>query len=151
MGIFRCAGVIFGVLLLTGGSLAQAAGHRDAQAVDALGRMDAYTDGMSYFTVEMESYTDAAIDNSLVISNPSRSVVTVDRSGSLRSFTETGRQTQEIYFRDGELVLYSSRHNAYSRSEVPQELGEALLFALSEFQLETPAMALARELPGALR
>jgi hypothetical protein len=127
--------------LVCGVTHAQVApGHRDAEAVAVLEAMDAYTESLQHFTVQVQSFNDAAIDSSLVIANPSSSEVVVDRPGSLRSITSDGVNTSQIYLHDGEFTLYSDRHNAYANSDVPGDLDEALLFALSEFQVETPLL-----------
>jgi hypothetical protein len=102
--------------------------------------MDAYTASMKQFQITAESYNDARLDELTVVSNPSATVLTVDRSGSMHSATNDGLHTSEIYFHKGVLTLYSNKHNFYSRTEVPEDLEEALLFALEEFDVETPLL-----------
>jgi hypothetical protein len=142
MGVFTRA-VAALATLVAGVALAEVApGHRDAEAIDVLKAMDAHTASMNYFTVSVESFTDAAIGTSLVISNPTESEVVVDRSGSLRSITSDGLHTSQIYVHDGKLTLFSDKNNAFSTADIPTELDGALLFALSEFQVETPLLDL---------
>ena len=133
--------VLFAVISTT--AFAQfAPGHRDAEAIRVLSSMDGYTESMERFAVHIESYADAVIGTSMVISNPSSSEILVDRSGSLRSSTNDGAHTSVIYIHDGELTLYSNKDNVYAKAEVPEELEEALMFALTEFEVETPLLDL---------
>ena len=110
----------------------------DAEAVKVIKQMDAYTGSMDKFVIEAESYTDATIGAGLVISNPSTSVVTVDRSGSLHSIRKSAAQASEIYLHKGNLTVYTSKNKFFTRAKVPAELREGLEFALEEFDVETP-------------
>ena len=115
----------------------------DADAVEVLKKMDAYTASMKQFQITAESYYDARLDELTVVSNPSATVLTVDRTGSMHSMhsaTNDGLHTSEIYLHKGVLTLYSNKHNFYSRAEVPEDLEVALLFALEEFDVETPLL-----------
>ncbi len=113
----------------------------DAEAVEILRKMDAYTASMQQVEVTLESYTDHDI-GMVTVSNPSKTKIVVDRSSSLHSVTDSALRTSEIFFHDGELVIFSNEHNFYTRSDTPDELDEALIFALDEFGVETPALDL---------
>jgi hypothetical protein len=110
----------------------------DARAVEVLRQMDAYTDSMEKFVIKTESYNDASIGAGLIISNPSVSRVSVDRSGSLHSISKSGSHTNEIYLHKGKLTVFSAEHKFYTRAEAPMVLSEGLIFALEEFGVETP-------------
>jgi hypothetical protein len=110
----------------------------DAEAVEVLKQMDAYTDSMKKFVIKAESYTDATIGAGLVVSNPITSVVSVDRSGSLHSVSQSGSQTNEIYLNKGNLTVYTSEHKFFTHATVPEDLKKGLLFALEKFDVETP-------------
>jgi hypothetical protein len=103
--------------------------------------MDAYTESMEQFEVTLESYTDHELAGQIV-SNPSTSRITVDRSGSLLSVTQGVLRKTEIYFHDAVLSVFSDEHDFYTRTDVPDELDEALIFALDEFDVETPGLDL---------
>ncbi len=120
------------------------AGHtkRDAKAVKVLQQMDAYTDSMGKFIIEAESYNDASIGAGLIISNPFKSRISVDRSGSLHSISKSGSETSEIYLHKGVLTVYSNEHMFFTRTDVPKALSEGLMFALDEFDVETPLLDL---------
>ncbi len=116
--------------------------NRDEKAVEVLKQMDAYTDSMENFVIEAESYNDASIGAGLVISNPYKSRVAVDRSGSMHSISKSGTQTSEIYLHKGVLTVYSGEHKYFTRVDVPKGLKEGLMFALEEFDVETPILDL---------
>jgi hypothetical protein len=116
--------------------------HREAKAVEVLKQMDAYTDSMQKFVIKAESYNDASIGAGLVISNPFKSRVAVDRSGSMHSISKSGSQTSEIYLHKGELTVFSNEHKYYTRADVPKTLTEGLIYALEEFDVETPILDL---------
>lgn len=48
--------------------------------------------------------------------------------------------TSEIYLDKGVLTVFSNKHNYYARARVPEDLEQALLFALEEFEVETPLL-----------
>ena len=115
---------------------------QDAKAIEILKQMDAYTDSLGKFEIKAESYLDAGIDDGLVISNASETQVSVDRSGSMHSISRSGSQTDEIYFHNGTLTVYSGKHKFYSNARVPEALDAGLMFALEELDVETPLMDL---------
>ena len=82
----------------------------DSEAIEVLRAMDAYTESMEQFEVTLESYTDHELAGQIV-SNPSTSRITVDRSGSLLSVTQGVLRKTEIYFHDGVLSVFSDEHD----------------------------------------
>jgi len=114
----------------------------DAEAVEVIKQMDAYLESMQEFVVTTESYTDSEITGRMIISSPSVAKVSVDRSGSLHSVARDEKQTSEIFIHDGELIVFTDEHNYYTRTDIPDDLSEALEFALEEFDVETPALDL---------
>jgi hypothetical protein len=125
------------------GALAQSSHPNwDPAAVDVLKKMNAYTASMKQLEVTAEAYTDHEITGPVVISNPSMSKITVDRSGSLHSVTRNARQTSEIFVHEGVLTVFTDEHNYYTRTDVPEDLDEALEFALEKFDVEMPAFDL---------
>ncbi len=117
--------------------------HWDAKAVGVLRQMDDYTDSMDKFVIKAESYLDASIGSGRIISNATRTRISVDRSsGSLHSFTNDGKHTREIFLHKGGLIVYSGKQKFYTRADVPEDLDKGLMFALEEFNVETPAQDL---------
>ena len=114
----------------------------DAKAVEVIRQMDAYTDAMENFVIKAESYNDASIGTGMVISNPFKSRVSVSRSGSMHSISKSGSQTNEIFLHKGMLTLYTDEHKFFTRATVPEALDEGLMFALDEFDVETPLLDL---------
>ena len=114
----------------------------DAKAVEVLKQMDAYTDSMQKFIVKTDSYSDASIGPGMVISNPFTTRIAVERPGSLHAVTKSGELTSEIYLAEGKLTVYSSDKNLYAHQDVPEPLSDGLLYALEEFDVETPLLDL---------
>ena len=141
---FSIRAIFIMMTTLLGGAVAFAQSAHpnwDSEAIEVLKQMDAYTASMQQFEVTLESYTDHDIGIA-AISNPSKSKITVDRSGLLHSVTDGVLRTREIFFHDNELIVFSNEHNLYTRADTPSELDEALIFALDEFEVETPALDL---------
>jgi hypothetical protein len=114
----------------------------DAKAVEVLKQMDAYTDSMQTFLVQTESYNDASIGPGMIISNPLISRIAVDRIGSLHSTTKSGSESSEIYVNKGKLTVYTGVQKFYTHADLPKNLSEGLLYALAEFDVETPLVDL---------
>ncbi len=119
-----------------------APGQRDQRAVDVLKAMDAQLEAMQNFVVETESYRDAVYDGATIISNPSRSTVTVERGASLHALTNDGESIKEIYFHDGGLTVFDKQNSFYAKADVPKVLKNGLLFALDNLDIETPLIDL---------
>ena len=116
--------------------------NRDAKAIQVLKQMDDYTDSMGKFVINTESYLDASLGAGLIISNAGKTTISVDRSGSLHSITRSGSQVNEIYLHKGALTVYSGEHKFFTRADVPEALNDGLMFALEEFDVETPVQDL---------
>ena len=141
--IIKTIWVLLAIAMSSGVAIAETdPAHREAKAVEVLKQMEAYTDSMQKFVITAESYNDASIGTGLVISNPFKSRVAVDRSGSMHSISKSGSMTSEIYLHKGELTVYSGEHKYYTRANVPKGLTEGLIFALEEFDVETPVLDL---------
>ena len=118
----------------------ESGGHHDPKAVEVLNNMTAYTASMDRFVITGETHTDARVDFGLIISNSRESQLFVDRPGSLYVSSFDGVDTSDIYIHDGTLTVFSSKHNYHARANVPEDLEAALLFALDEFDVDTPLM-----------
>lgn len=116
--------------------------NRDAKAVEVLQRMDTFTDSLQTFLVKTESYNDASIGPGMIISNPFITRIAVDRSGLLHSTTKSGTQTSEIYVNKGKLTVFSGERKFYTHADIPEKLSEGLLYALAEYDVETPLVDL---------
>jgi hypothetical protein len=139
----RTVATLLAMVMSSGVALAETApANWDPEAVKVIRQMDAYTDAMETFVVKTESYNDASIGAGLVISNPFTSKISVRRPGSIHSITHSGSKTSEIYLHKGKLTVYSDKQKFFTRSTVPEELNEGLIFALDQFDVETPLMDL---------
>jgi hypothetical protein len=114
----------------------------DAKAVEVLKQMDAYTDSIQKFIIKTDSYSDASIGPGMVISNPFTTRIAVQRPASLHSVTKSGSYSSEIYLDKGKMTVYSGDEKLYTQVDVPEPVSEGLLFALEEFDVETPLLDL---------
>jgi hypothetical protein len=128
------------LLILTGsGSIAGATeNQKDEKALDVLNRMAAYTGSMNQLIIKGEIFADARLDAGLLVSNPSEITIKIDRPGSLYIEKFDGLHTKKIYIHNGKLTVFNSERNFYARAEVPDNIQDAMQYAMEEFDLETP-------------
>ena len=72
------------------------------------------------------------------MSNPSELTIKIDRPGSLYLERFDGLYTMKIYIHKGNLTIFNSENNFYARAEVPEDIENAMQYALDELDLETP-------------
>ena len=128
------------LLILTGfGAVASAAeSQKDAKALDVLNRMAAYTGSMDQLIINGEVFADARLDAGLLVSNPSEITIKIDRPGSMFIEKFDGLHTKKIYIHNGKLTVFNSGKNFYARAEVPENIQDAMQYAMEEFELDTP-------------
>ena len=116
--------------------------RQDPRAVEVLSKMAAFTASMDRLVISGEVHADARLGAGLIISNSSEIEVNIDRPGSLYISKFDGLATKKIYIHDGQLTVFDTEHNYYARTNVPEDIEEAMQFALEEFEMETPLMDL---------
>ena len=116
--------------------------RQDPRAVEVLSKMAAFTASMDRLVISGEVHADARLGAGLVISNSSEIEVNIDRPGSLYISIFDGLATKKIYIHDGQLTVFDSEHKYYARTDVPEDIEEAMQFALEEFEIETPLIDL---------
>jgi hypothetical protein len=116
--------------------------RQDPRAVEVLSKMSAFTACLDRLVISGEVHADARLGAGMVISNPSEIEVNIDRPGSLYISSFDGLTTKEIYIHNGQLTVFDSEHNYYARTKVPEDIEQAMQFALEEFEIETPLMDL---------
>jgi len=129
------------VLVLIGGtSLAASAAdiQKDAKALDVLNRMAAHTASIDQLTIKAEIFTDARLDAGLMVSNPAEVLITIDRPGSMYVQSFDGLHTKKIYIHKGKLTVYNTETNFYAQAKVPEDIQDAMQYAMETFDLETP-------------
>ena len=128
------------LLILTGfGTVASAAeNQKDAKALDVLNRMAAYTGSMDQLIIKGEVFADARLDAGLLVSNPVEITIKIDRPGSIFIEKFDGLHTKKIYIHNGKLTVFNSEKNFYARAEVPENIQDAMQYAMEEFELDTP-------------
>jgi len=128
------------MLILSGfGAVASAAdSQKDVKALDVLNRMAAYTGSMDQLIIKGEVFADARLDAGLLVSNPAGITIKIDRPGSIFIEKFDGLHTKKIYIHNGKLTVFNSEKNFYARAEVPENIQDAMQYAMEEFELDTP-------------
>lgn len=129
------------MLLILAGSGAVAnstESHKDAKALDVLNQMAAFTASMDQLVITAEVFADARMDAGLMVSNPSEIEIKIDRPGSLYVERFDGLNTRKIYIHKGKLTIFNSENNFYARATVPEDIEDAMQYAIEELELETP-------------
>ncbi len=129
------------VLLIIAGSsnIASAAeNQKDPRALDVLARMAAYTESMDQLIIKGEVFADARLNAGLLVANPSELTIKIDRPGSIYVEKFDGLYTRKIYIHKGNLTIFNTENNFYARAEVPEDIENAMQYALDELDLETP-------------
>lgn len=141
---FRVVLAAITLLIFAGVSTFASAGEnkRDPKAMDVLHKMAAYTDSLDQFVFKAEVFADARLEGGLMVSNPSEVKVVVDRPGSFYLQSFDGVDTKQIYIHKGMLTLYGTAKNFYARTKVPENIEEAMQYAIEEYDLDLPLVDL---------
>jgi hypothetical protein len=134
---------LLGVFLAASPLTADEHGSRqDSEALDVLKRMNAYTASLDRFSIDGGRQDDARMDAGLMVSNSTEVAISADRPGSLQISSFDGEERKELYFHEGKLTVYGSKHKYYAQADIPEEIEAALEFALEELEVEAPLMDL---------
>jgi hypothetical protein len=134
---------LVGILLAVGAVSAQeSAVRQDANAIEVLKSMSAYTASLDRFMIGGVTLTDARLGEGLMVSNSVEVKALVDRPGSLRIVGFDGVEKKELYFHNGTLTVFNSARNFYAQASVPEDIDAAMEFALEELEVEAPFLDL---------
>ncbi len=115
-----------------------------AQEVDAkalLEQMSAEIAGLDSFIVHGDAYADARLDAGQIIEHSSQVTLRLRREpGSIRITNRNAEDTEEIFFDDGLLSVYSTNDNFYAQTDIPQGVESMLDFAVNEVGIEAPLL-----------
>ena len=115
-----------------------------AQDIDAkalLEQMSAEIAGLGSFIVHGEAYADARLDAGQIIEHASQVMLQLRRQpASIRITNRSAVNSEEIYFEDGWLSVYSSNDKFYAQMKIPQGLDSMLDFAVNEVDIEAPLL-----------
>jgi hypothetical protein len=114
--------------------------RKDTKAMEVLKNMAAYRASLDHFMIKGVSHTDARLSGGLMVSNSTEVKVSLDRPGSLHISSFDGIDSREIYFQNGTLTVFGSEKNYYAQVSVPEDIEEALEFALEEMDIEAPLL-----------
>lgn len=128
-------------LLLISSAYATAIGAeeaKDKKAMEVLNQMAAYTSSIDKLEIEAQVFADTSLGAGLVISEPAEVSIRIDRPGSMHLRRFDGVNTNMVYIHEGQLTVFGTEKNFYARAKVPENVQDAMQFALNEFDLETP-------------
>ena len=115
-----------------------------AQTIDAkslLKQMSAEIAGLSGFIVHGDAYADARLDAGQIIEHTSQVTLRLRREpASIRITDRSAEDTEEIYFDDGLLSVYSDNENFYARTTIPNDLDSMLDFAVNDIGIDAPLL-----------
>ncbi len=120
------------------------AASASAQTIDAkllLKQMSVEIAGLSSFIVHGDAYADARLDAGQIIEHASQVTLRLRRDpGSIRITNQSAEDTEEIYFDDGLLSVYSGNENFYARTTIPKDLDSMLDFAVNDVGIDAPLL-----------
>jgi hypothetical protein len=96
-------------LLMVGASTSAA--QRDQKAVDVLHAMNDFLATLKEYKVEGAAYTDARLDDGLMVANPSEVLLLVDRPNSIFLQQFDGVDRHEFYLNGATFTQYNSATN----------------------------------------
>jgi len=121
------------------GALATSTSAQEVDAKALLEQMSAEIASLDNFILHGDAYADARLDAGQIIEHSSQVSFRLRREPrSIRITNRNSEDTTEIFFDDGLLSVYSSRHNFYAQTEIPKGVESMLDFAVNEVGIEAP-------------
>jgi hypothetical protein len=114
--------------------------RQDERAMDVLQSMSAYKTSLDSAIISGVTLTDARLGEGLMVANTDEVKVVIDRPGSLYISSFDGVQKKELYFHEGTLTVFDSAKKYYAQASIPDEIEDAMEFALEELEVEAPLM-----------
>ena len=103
--------------------------------------MSAEIAGLDGFIVHGDAYADARLGAGQIIEHASQVTLRLRREpASIRITNRDSEDTQEIYFDDGLLNVYSGKDKFYAQATIPKDLDSMLDFAVNEVGVESPLL-----------
>lgn len=112
----------------------------DDQATEVLRSMGAAIASLDKFVVSGDGYVDARMDAGQIIEHSMDVTMRMSRPDAMRITNHNAESTQEIYFGDGVLTVYSQTHNFYAQTDAPEDVDAAASFAVNEIGIDAPML-----------
>ncbi len=123
------------------GAFAAGASAQQIDAKSLLEQMSAEIAGLDSFIVYGDAYTDARLDAGQIIEHASQVTLRLRRDpGSIRITNRNSEDTEEIFFDDGSLTVYSTNDHFYAQTKIPKGMDSMLDFAVNEVGIEAPLL-----------
>ncbi len=112
----------------------------DDQATKVITSMGAAIASLDNFIVSGDGYVDARMDAGQIIEHSMDVTMRMSRPNAMRITNHNAESTQEIYFGNGVLTVYSQTHNFYAQTDLPAGVDEAVSFAVNELGIDAPML-----------
>ncbi len=112
----------------------------DDQATEVLRSMGDAIASLDKFVVSGDGYIDARMDEGQIIEHSMDVTMRMSRPNAMRITNHNAESTQEIYFGDGVLTVYSQTHNFYAQTDAPEDVDAAASFAVNEIGIDAPML-----------
>ena len=133
---------MFWVALTAVGGLTAPLSAEEVDPAELLQKMGDTIEGLDRFVIQGDSYSDARLPEGLIVEQASQITAKVLRPGSMMLITEAADGGQGIHFHDGVFTIVTQPRNFYAQTEIPNELGAAVAFAMEELEIDAPLMDL---------
>ena len=133
---------LFWVALTAVGGLTAPLSAEEVDPAELLQKMGDTIEGLDRFVIQGDSYSDARLPEGLIVEQASQITAKVLRPGSMMLITEAADGGQGIHFHDGVFTIVTQPRNFYAQTEIPNELGAAVAFAMEELEIDAPLMDL---------
>ena len=112
----------------------------DDQATELLRSMGAAIASLDEFVVSGDGYVDARLEAGQIIEHSMDVTMRMSRPNAMRITNHNAESTQEIYFGDGVLTVYSQTYNFYAQTDLPAGVDAAASFAVNELGIDAPML-----------
>jgi hypothetical protein len=113
---------------------------QDDQATEIMRSMGAAIASLDSFVISGDGYVDARLEAGQLIEHSMDVTMRMSRPDAMRITNQNAESTQEIYYGEGVLTVYSQTHNFYAQHALPEGVGAAASFAVNELGIDAPML-----------
>jgi len=134
---------IAALALSTGLVYAESGGtQQDTRAMEVLAEMSAFTGALDKVVINAVAFSDARLDQGLMVANSTEIEVVMNRPGSMLINSFDGVATKGLYFHEEMLTVFNSETMYYAQADIPGDIDDGMAFALENLGVEAPLMDL---------
>jgi hypothetical protein len=131
---------IAGLAIVSASFLANVTSAADEDPQALLERMSAEISGLNSFVLRGELYSDARLEEGLLIEHASEVTMRVRRPDAMRLTISTQENVKELYFGEGMLTFYNGLDNLYAQTDAPGGIAETADFAVHKVGIDAPLL-----------